>query len=368
MLRLIAETNTPSPSMEGSAKHIFPAQGECEHDASLARFLEESAAMIAADGLLILWHRANEAPTVLLSKGDYDGLDMFPALARCAGHSFQSDSPDSEDVAVEHGHSFGTIITAILPLRRLPITISGVLRSQSAEACSACRDRLASLLPMIEGFFLVWANGRSAAHRMSGLEAALDTTCHGTLLLNRGGHLLFANSSATEFLDSDRGLSAVRGRVTASSLTETLRLNAAIEHLCSEDRSDKGTTPVLAIKRGRRRPLMIALAVADRAEGNTADPVIVARIFDPEHDPAELIAPACRFYGLSPSETRLTRYIVEGRSLAEAAAEIGVREQTARSYLKQIFLKTETNRQAELVALMLRSSVRLAPRCRTQVF
>jgi DNA-binding CsgD family transcriptional regulator len=41
-----------------------------------------------------------------------------------------------------------------------------------------------------------------------------------------------------------------------------------------------------------------------------------------------------------------------------------VTEQTARSYLKQIFVKTETNRQAELVRLMLTSSVRTAPHSR----
>ena len=71
-----------------------------------------------------------------------------------------------------------------------------------------------------------------------------------------------------------------------------------------------------------------------------------------------LVEPACKLYALTPVETRLACLLARGVSLAEAAEAMHVREQTARSYLKQIFLKTETKRQAELVWLMLKSSVR----------
>ena len=56
--------------------------------------------------------------------------------------------------------------------------------------------------------------------------------------------------------------------------------------------------------------------------------------------------------------------LANGNSLVDSAKAMHVTEQTARSYLKQIFVKTETNRQAELVRLMLTSSVRTAPRSR----
>ena len=41
-----------------------------------------------------------------------------------------------------------------------------------------------------------------------------------------------------------------------------------------------------------------------------------------------------------------------GVSLARAGRDIGVTYETARSYLKSIFSKSETNRQAQLVALL----------------
>ena len=57
-----------------------------------------------------------------------------------------------------------------------------------------------------------------------------------------------------------------------------------------------------------------------------------------------------------------------GESLGVAAQHLGVQQQTARSYLKHIFAKTETNRQADLVQLMLKSAIRLSSYMRTQAF
>ena len=81
-----------------------------------------------------------------------------------------------------------------------------------------------------------------------------------------------------------------------------------------------------------------------------------------------IVEPVCRLHGLSQSETRLTCALIGGESLGCAAKIIGVREQTARSYLKQIFVKTDTNRQAELVQLMLKSAVRLSSSGVTRAF
>jgi DNA-binding CsgD family transcriptional regulator len=66
---------------------------------------------------------------------------------------------------------------------------------------------------------------------------------------------------------------------------------------------------------------------------------------------------AARSYGLTPSETRLALALLEGQSLRAAAAATAISYQTARSQLKQIFAKTGTRRQAELVRALLAASV-----------
>ncbi len=59
-------------------------------------------------------------------------------------------------------------------------------------------------------------------------------------------------------------------------------------------------------------------------------------------------------YGLSPAEAKIAQGISRGDSLEEVAARAGVRITTARTQLASIFEKTNTRRQAKLVALLSR--------------
>ncbi|MGI9590487.1 MAG: helix-turn-helix transcriptional regulator, partial [Myxococcota bacterium] len=58
-------------------------------------------------------------------------------------------------------------------------------------------------------------------------------------------------------------------------------------------------------------------------------------------------------YQLTPAEAELVQLISSGRSLEEVAEVRGVTMNTVRSQLKQVFCKTDTNRQGELVHLVL---------------
>jgi DNA-binding CsgD family transcriptional regulator len=60
----------------------------------------------------------------------------------------------------------------------------------------------------------------------------------------------------------------------------------------------------------------------------------------------------CQAFGLTPAQARLARHLATGASLDAAAARLGVRKETVRNHLKQIFLRTGTCRQGELVALL----------------
>ncbi len=64
-------------------------------------------------------------------------------------------------------------------------------------------------------------------------------------------------------------------------------------------------------------------------------------------------------YGLTPSEARLSSLLVQGKNLKEAAYELKITMNTVRTHLKRVFSKTDTSRQGELVALLLRNSAKL---------
>ena len=56
-------------------------------------------------------------------------------------------------------------------------------------------------------------------------------------------------------------------------------------------------------------------------------------------------------YGLTEAERRVFEHVAAGRSVEQAAAALGVAGSTIRTHLLKVFSKTDTARQAELVAL-----------------
>ncbi len=55
---------------------------------------------------------------------------------------------------------------------------------------------------------------------------------------------------------------------------------------------------------------------------------------------------------MTPAELRVASALVRGSSLAEITLEQGVARSTVAFHLRNLFDKTETRRQAELVALL----------------
>jgi DNA-binding CsgD family transcriptional regulator len=63
----------------------------------------------------------------------------------------------------------------------------------------------------------------------------------------------------------------------------------------------------------------------------------------------------CDAIGLSQAEAKLAKALVSGASLKEDAEAAGLSLNTARRPLAAAFLKTETNKQSDLVSLLVRA-------------
>lgn len=59
-------------------------------------------------------------------------------------------------------------------------------------------------------------------------------------------------------------------------------------------------------------------------------------------------------WAMTRAEARVARRLAEGASLKQIAKALGISEETARTHAKRAMQKSDTHRQAELVALMLR--------------
>jgi DNA-binding CsgD family transcriptional regulator len=68
-----------------------------------------------------------------------------------------------------------------------------------------------------------------------------------------------------------------------------------------------------------------------------------------------------RRFGLTPSEGRLAVHLATGEALRMATSTLGITYETARTQLKTVFAKIGTNRQTELVVVILTTVTFTAP-------
>lgn len=112
---------------------------------------------------------------------------------------------------------------------------------------------------------------------------------------------------------------------------------------------------VVAIARPRARPLLVhAAPIAGSAKDLFQQAMAVVMIVDPDHGPAPQKAILRQVFGFTEAEASIALELSLGRDIEEIAQMRAVRPGTIRGQMKLIFAKTETRRQAELVALLLR--------------
>ena len=97
------------------------------------------------------------------------------------------------------------------------------------------------------------------------------------------------------------------------------------------------------------RPLSVLVSRPDEGER------VLLFVTDPEMRPEVAPDLVRRLFGLTESESRLASAIASGDSIDGAAESMGVTVSTARTYLKQVFAKTGTSRQGDLVRMVLTS-------------
>jgi DNA-binding CsgD family transcriptional regulator/PAS domain-containing protein len=254
----------------------------------------------------------------------------------------------------------------LLPVPPVPghgrLVIMVLFKKLSGKTKQMAEDIYANRRPFAVGFFRLWQKNRALAARAQALEAVLDCTETGVIMIDRAAHVCFVNGAARTILRRGNGISCEQGILRAQNLAESVNLHAALSHLCvarGEQSVSEATAPLLTFRRKEAPPLVAILLPAHVAPVESEDVAAIMHIIDPVFDAEKMLSPLCRLYGLSRVETSLVCRLATGDALSEAAEFLRIREQTARGYLKQIFIKTGTKRQAQLIVLMLSSLMRI---------
>jgi DNA-binding CsgD family transcriptional regulator len=190
-------------------------------------------------------------------------------------------------------------------------------------------------------------------------EALAETTDHisrGIFAFGADGLLLWANRTGHALCRRADGLTIQRGSLTTAVPAETQRLRQLIHaavHAGNGAGLEEGDT-MLASRPSGLRPYVVLVSPirAGRRRLDERRPAALVFVADPEQKPELPVDRLIRLYGLTPAEAQLAQHLAGGLDLKAIAPTIGKTLHTLRSQLKQVFQKTGTKRQAELMRLL----------------
>lgn len=184
------------------------------------------------------------------------------------------------------------------------------------------------------------------------LDAYQSLGC-ASILLDRFGRTIRHNALAETLLGD--GLELSHGTLRCAHAGDSMALENLIAGLGrSHGLNDSDVLPPVVVRRQLKRPLVVhgihlkgmASAVFSPAKSillisDTGVPAAGA--------PVDVIRQA---FGLTPAEAALVAHLERELPLSAAAELMGISVETARSHLKRVFGKTDTNRQTSLLRLI----------------
>ena len=247
----------------------------------------------------------------------------------------------------------------VLPVKRTVghqrMVVSALFSGINNETRSAAERVYLARRPFAIGYFRLWQIDRARQRREKALEAALNSFGVGIVLIDSDANTVFLNGASRTLLALADGLKIDGDRIQATNLKDGVRLRVSLDHVSAPGVREAA---ILSISRASVIPLILLALPIEWDEREIGAVSAVVYIIDPAADVTAVLEPLCQIYRLTSSETKLACLLATGTSLAESAEKMRVKEQTARSVLKQVFRKTGTARQGELVTLLLSSIIR----------
>ena len=189
------------------------------------------------------------------------------------------------------------------------------------------------------------------------LRSVVDRLDSAVFVVDRNGWVLLANACSGKLLEGFEGLEIRDGCIAAASRAENRALLNAIAEAAANGLSVNGGAAKIVTISCPSEPYPAVVSVIPATDGRI-DTLA-------EHQPAAILIvknphrpnggfDCCAFtsiFELTPAQGQLAGHILSGYGLSGASRKLRISENTARSHLKQVYQKTNTHSQIELVHL-----------------
>ncbi|WP_101757422.1 helix-turn-helix transcriptional regulator [Oceanicoccus sp. KOV_DT_Chl] len=221
-----------------------------------------------------------------------------------------------------------------------------------------------TLLPHLERAISIHARLNKMESERALYAGVVEQLSVGSIILDENGRVLNANEMAARLIAAKDGLLQHKNNLQLATRDQTVELQKLIAEVLENQR--RGLPAVVQAMKVQRPSGLADLGFVIRpiptnewSEGQ-AVPSVAIFVSDPEQQSEAPVQIITRLFDLTPTEAALTMLLANGLSLDEAAEQLSVSRNTARTHLRAVFSKTGVSRQPMLVRLILKSVASLA--------
>lgn len=235
--------------------------------------------------------------------------------------------------------------------------MAAISMNRSRRAGAFTSDELAFARHLLSHFRSAYAIMRRlswAETLSSSLASSVDALRAGLLLVDRDARCLYRNAAADVALAAHHGCSISRDE--AVCLTNAQAHQQLLDAIRLAEAGMLAAPQRIYVRDGSERPAWVFVVSMLRGElVSLCAPhlpcavVFVHAVADRRNDAQTSLREA---FDLTPAEARLAATLTEGLSVADCAERLHVSMATVRSQLRCLFVKTRTQRQAQLISAL----------------
>ncbi|MFW2405686.1 MAG: helix-turn-helix transcriptional regulator [Gammaproteobacteria bacterium] len=175
------------------------------------------------------------------------------------------------------------------------------------------------------------------------------------MILDQLGQITYRNNAAMVLLEKDDGIRLDQERFSIHDPDAKAEVDRFLEMARHSDNPDLDSQRLMIVvpRRSGQAPFKLVMyrLPFDRQQAalDESQSLAVALVYDPSTMDQLNEGLLEKFYNLTGAETALAQTLFEGRALPDAAADLGISVNTARTQLRSIFKKVGVHSQAALL-------------------